>query len=217
MRILLVEDDQQLGESLAGAIRAEGYALDWLKEGKHVLTAMSDGSFDLVLLDQRLPDIGGLEILTQARAKNINMPVLMLTAADGLSDKVKGLDAGADDYLTKPFELDELLARIRSLLRREGVKVPTLIAGDLSLNVAERQLLFKGEEVSDLTAKEFAILELLMRNRGRFVTKSRLLESSSSWQEEVESNTVEVYISRLRKRFGNKLIQTMRGVGYRIE
>ncbi|WP_317932276.1 response regulator transcription factor [Halioxenophilus sp. WMMB6] len=217
MRLLVVEDDLLLGESLTDAVTAEGYSVDWLQDGQLVVSAMQSGSYDLVVLDQRLPGKSGLEILRQARAENIDLPVLMLTAADAVSDRVSGLDAGADDYLTKPFDFDELMARVRSLLRRNSSKQPTLKAGELTMDPAVHQVFFKGEPVLDLTAKELAILEMLLRNKGRFVTKSRLLESSSNWQEEVESNTIEVYISRLRKRFGNKFIQTMRGVGYRIE
>ena len=150
------------------------------------------------------------------RSAGYEMPVLMLTACDGISDKVAGLDAGADDYLTKPFELDELLARIRSLLRRKGKRTPLLVGSGLELDPATRQVRFNGNVVDNLTVKEFAVLEILMRNQGRFVTKDRLLESINSWEEDVTSNTVEVYISRLRRRFGHDVIETLRGVGYKF-
>lgn len=216
MRILLVEDDKLLGESVKEGLATEGYAVDWFTEGSVVDSALKAASFDLVVLDVRLPGKSGIEVLQGMRRDGLEIPVLLLTACDDVSDKVAGLDAGADDYLTKPFDMDELSARIRSLLRRTGSKTPVLEADGLEVDPAARTVVFEGEPVDDLTAKEFAILELLVRNRGRFLTKSRLLEGSSNWDEEVESNTVEVYISRLRKRFGRERIETMRGVGYRF-
>lgn len=217
MRILYVEDDELLGDSVRAAAEMEGYAIDWLNEGSLALGALQSGTYDLIILDRRLPGMSGIDILKDLRSKGTETPVLLLTACDSLADKVEGLDAGADDYLTKPFELNELFARIRSLLRRTGSKVPVLTANHLELNPATREINFKGQVVSDLTAKEYAVLEVLMRNRGRFVTKARLLESSNNWGEEVESNTTEVYISRLRKRFGHEVIETLRGVGYRVK
>ncbi len=216
MRVLLVEDDHLLGDSIKTSIAAEGYAVDWLKEGGKVFTALKTNAYDLLVLDQRLPGKTGTEILKTVRAQGINTPVLLLTACDALHDKVAGLDAGADDYLTKPFDMDELFARMRSLLRRSGNKSPKISAGDLEVDLVNRLVIFKGEEIAGVTAKEFAVLEILLRNRGRFITKARLLESTSNWDEEVESNTVEVYISKLRKRFGHERIETMRGVGYRL-
>jgi DNA-binding response OmpR family regulator len=216
MRILLVEDDELLGDSIRAAIAADGYAIDWLRDGRLVQAAVKDGSYDLIILDIRLPGKSGIEILKSLRGDHLEVPVLLLTACDSISDKVAGLDAGADDYLTKPFELDELFARLRSLLRRGGSRVPILKAGTLEMDPAARRVTWSGKEITDLTAKEFAVLELLLRNRGRFVTKSRLQEGSSNWDEQVESNTVEVYISRLRRRFGHDTIETLRGVGYRI-
>lgn len=217
MRILLVEDDLQVGESIRDSLRSEGYAVDWLTDGKDVIPALAQDVYDLVVLDQRLPNLSGLDILRRLREAGRQLPVLLLTAFDSVSDKVAGLDAGADDYLTKPFELDELFARVRSLLRRSTSKSPRLVAGNIEIDPTVRIVNFEGAEIPDLTAKEYAILEMLVRNRGRFITKSRLLESCNDWEQEVESNTVEVYISRLRKRFGNKSIETLRGVGYRVQ
>jgi DNA-binding response OmpR family regulator len=217
MRILYVEDDVLLGESVKSSATSHGYAVDWVRDGTEALTLAKSQAYDVVLLDRRLPGVQGVDILRSLRAQGRNVPVLLLTACDSLEEKVVGLDAGADDYLTKPFELDELFARIRSLLRRTGTKAATLKASGVELDPATREVSFRGEPVSDLTLKEYAILEALVRNKGRFVTKARLLESINSWQEEVESNTVEVYVSRLRKRLDHELIETLRGVGYRIK
>ncbi len=216
VRILLVEDDVQLGESLEAALRLEQYAVDWLRSGEPVRAALGATPYDLLILDLGLPEVPGMQVLRQLRADRHNLPVLLLTARNTLEDKIDGLDSGADDYLTKPFEMDELFARIRSLLRRKAEQRSTLLeAAGICVDPAERTVTFAGENL-DLTAREFAILEILVRNAGRFVSRARLEEGIYSWGEEVGSNTVEVYISRLRKRFGSAAIETMRGVGYRI-
>lgn len=216
MRVLLVEDDEQLGESLETALRLEQYAVDWLRSGDPVRATLGATPYDLLILDLGLPGVPGMQVLRQLRADKHALPVLLLTARHTLEDKVDGLDSGADDYLTKPFEIDELFARIRSLLRRrEDRRLTRLEVAAISLDPAEKLVEFQGESL-DLTAREFAILEILVRNAGRFVSRQRLEEGIYSWGEEVGSNTVEVYISRLRKRFGSTLIETMRGVGYRI-
>ncbi len=216
MRILLVEDDSFLGETIRDALAADGYAVDWLCRGDLALPALRSETYDMLLLDLRLPGASGIDILRSMRGDGIEVPALVLTARDALADKVEGLDAGADDYLTKPFEMDELFARVRSILRRTGSRSPTLRAGELEMDLVERRVMHRGEAIDDLTAKEFAVLEILLRNRGRFVPKRRLLEGTTSWDVDIESNTVEVYISRLRKRFGRDLIETLRGVGYRL-
>lgn len=216
MRILLVEDDSQLGESLEAALRLEQYAVDWLRSGEPVRATLSATPYDLLILDLGLPGVPGMQVLRQLRSDKHLLPVLLLTARNTLADKVDGLDSGADDYLTKPFEMDELFARVRSLLRRKGdSKTQQLQAAGITLDPIDRLVVFDDEPIT-LTAREFAILEILIRNAGRFVSRARLEEGIYSWGEEVGSNTVEVYVSRLRKRFGSETIETMRGVGYRI-
>ncbi len=217
MRILLVEDDYQLGESLKSALVMENYAVDLVQDGAQVLPMLKAGDFDLMVLDLGLPNLSGDEILKKMRASENPLPVLVLTARDSTEDKVAGFDLGADDYLTKPFEMEELFARLRSLFRRSvGHARPMLISGEVELDPKEKLVTKAGEEIS-LTAKEFSVLEALMSRTGRFVSKARLEEGMYAWGDEVGSNTVEVYISRLRKYFGSDFIETLRGVGYRVK
>ena len=216
MRILLVEDDPQLGESLEAALKLEQYAVDWLRSGEPVRAALGATPYDLLILDLGLPGVPGMQVLRQLRADKQGLPVLVLTARATLADKIDGLDSGADDYLSKPFDIEELFARLRSLLRRKNDHRATgLEAAGICVDPVDRLVSFQGEAIT-LTAREFAILEILVRNGGRYVSRARLEEGIYSWGEEVGSNTVEVYISRLRKRFGGATIETMRGVGYRI-
>ena len=168
MRILLVEDDKQLGESLKTALVFEGYAVDWLERGDYVLPAVKVAPYDLIILDVGLPVMNGFQVVSQLRTEKYTLPVLMLTALDAVPDRITGLDSGADDYLTKPFDVDELLARIRSLLRRsDGPIVATINSGDIAFNPVERSVNYQGQPL-DLTAKELAILEILLRNKERF-------------------------------------------------
>jgi DNA-binding response OmpR family regulator len=216
MRILLVEDDRHLGESLHRALTLAHYACDWIADGEQVLPVVETTHFDLLVMDIGLPGRSGLEVLRELRRKGLRVPVLLLTARDSIEDKVKGLDDGADDYLTKPFELDELYARIRALLRREqDIDQNVLRCGAIRLDCKAREV-FHHEQPIELTVTETAILEALMRSAGHHVSTRRLEDSIYTWGREVESNTVQVYISRLRKRFGNDVIENKRGVGYRI-
>ncbi len=217
MRILLVEDDTQLGDGLRAALRQEGYAVDWAKDGEEAELAIRVESYDIVVLDLGLPIKSGLELLDELRAAGSDVPVLVLTARDTTLDRVEGLDKGADDYMVKPFDMDELRARIRSILRRaHGRAIPTLTHGDLEVDVAGRGVVLGGQQV-ELSGKEFAVLHQLLENQGRVLSKSRLEEGIYDWDSELESNAVEVYVHHLRRKLGKDLIRTIRGVGYVID
>jgi DNA-binding response OmpR family regulator len=216
MRVLLVEDDYQVGETLLSTLRMENYAVDWVRDGAEVLPMLEAGEYEMMVLDLGLPNMSGIEILKKVRSRDDPTPILLLTARDSVQDKVMGFDLGADDYLTKPFDMDELLARIRSLVRRSAGRTnPMLCVGDVEFDPKEN-MVRKGGEIVSLSAKEMAVLEALMSRAGRFVSKSRLQESLYAWEDEIGSNTIEVYISRLRKFLGKDLIETLRGVGYRV-
>jgi DNA-binding response OmpR family regulator len=216
MRVLLVEDDYQVGETLLSTLRMENYAVDWVRDGAEVLPMLEAGEYEMMVLDLGLPNMSGIEILKKVRSRDDPTPILLLTARDSVQDKVTGFDLGADDYLTKPFDMDELLARIRSLVRRSAGRTnPMLCVGDVEFDPKEN-MVRKGGEIVSLSAKEMAVLEALMSRAGRFVSKSRLQESLYAWEDEIGSNTIEVYISRLRKFLGKDLIETLRGVGYRV-
>tara|TARA_B110000977_G_scaffold131546_1_gene167610 strand:+ start:13977 stop:14636 length:660 start_codon:yes stop_codon:yes gene_type:complete len=216
MRILLVEDDYQVGETLHSTLAIENYAVDWVRDGAEVLPMFDMGEYDLIVLDMGLPNVSGDDILKQVRARDNPVPILILTARDSLDSKVISFDQGADDYLTKPFETEELLARIRSLVRRSsGRSNPVLAIRDIEYDPKGKVVRKSGELVS-LSAKEMAVLEALMTKAGRFISKSGLQESLYAWDDEIGSNTIEVYISRLRKFLGADFIETLRGVGYRV-
>lgn len=216
MRILLVEDDPELGDGLTVGLRQEGLAVDWLKDGNSADQALQSESFDLVVLDLGLPRLSGMEVLARARSRGQTMPVLILTARDATGDKVSGLDAGADDYLVKPINLDELSARIRALARRSaGRSVPLLTHGNITLDPAARTVMLSGQSV-ELSGREFSLLEVLLENAGRVLSRSHLEQSLYGWRDEPDSNALEVHIHHLRKKLGSALIRTLRGVGYTI-
>jgi DNA-binding response OmpR family regulator len=217
MRLLLVEDDEILGDGLAAGLKIEGYAVDWLTNGKLADEALKMNSYELVVLDLNLPEMDGLSILRAMRARKDETPVLVLTAKDTVPDRVEGLDSGADDFVIKPFELDEVCARLRALARRnEGRSTPTIEHNGLVLDPASHQVTFNDEKI-DLSQKEFEILSFLMSNIGRVVSRARLEESLYSWSSDIESNTVEVHIHYLRKKLDASIIRTVRGVGYIID
>ena len=216
MRLLLVEDDSMIGESLEESLRSENYAVDWVRDGRQAELALEHDWYDLILLDLGLPGKQGLEILLNYRKHKGQAAVLILTARDASTDRVKGLDSGADDYLIKPFDLDELLARIRALLRRKaGRKQVEVRHGGLVLNPATREASFH-QEALHLSAREFNLLLILLEAPGTVVSKAHLEEKLYGWQEEIESNTVEVYIHMLRKKLGSDFIKNIRGVGYKV-
>lgn len=222
MRILLIEDDAMIGDSVRLGLRQEGFAVDWLRDGETGLAAalqshddaQGEAAHDLVLLDLGLPRRSGLDVLTSMRARGIHTPVLILTARDAVADRVAGLNAGADDYLVKPFDLQELVARIHALARRaQGRAEPVVRYGAIALNPATREVTLAGEPVH-LSAREYALLAALLARPGKVWSVPQLQEKLYGWDDEVGSNTVEVYIHGLRKKLGAGLIRNIRGVGY---
>ncbi len=217
MRALLIEDDPHLGDTLCRALEGEGYVVDWLTSAEQGQVALESTEVDLMVLDRRLPGISGERWLRRLRAAGFRIPVLMLTALGEVGQRVEGLDAGADDYLAKPFDLDEVLARLRALARRRTVE-PTsvLTVGELELDRASRAVRLRGEAI-ELSSLEVSLLEKLMDHAGTYVTKSRLADSVYGFGQDVTDNAVEAIVSRLRKRLGRQVIRTLRGVGYRLE
>jgi len=214
MRLLLVEDDHMLGASVQRGLRQMGHAVDWVQDGQAAELALAGEPYDVVLLDLGLPRKGGLEVLRDLRRRGGRAPVLVLTAQDAVADRVAGLDAGADDYLPKPFDLDELAARIRALQRRSsGRAEPLLEHGRLVLDPAAHEVRLDGVPVV-LSAREFELLHALLEHPGRPVSRARLEERLYGWADQVESNVVEVHIHSLRKKLGAEWIKNLRGVGY---
>ena len=216
MRVLLVEDDDLLGSAVQAGLEQAGYTVDWLRDGRLAAAALSDDEPDLLVLDLGLPGKDGLQVLRELRARDSNLPVLILTARDTLDDRIGGLDTGADDYLVKPFDLGELTARLRAIARRRGGRATPLIEhGDLVFDPAARSVSVGGQQV-DLPAKALAILEALLDRPGIPLSRERLEQILYGWGEGVESNAVEVHIHHLRKKLGKERIRTIRGLGYMI-
>ncbi|TWH76223.1 two-component system response regulator QseB [Azomonas agilis] len=217
MRILLVEDDVQLGEGIRIALKPEGYTVDWLQDGQSALHALKSEHFALVLLDLGLPRMDGLSLLKHLRSEHNPVPVLILTARDATSDRIAGLDCGADDYLIKPFDVEELKARMRALLRRSVNRPqPVLEYRGIQLDPATQQVEYQGQPVV-LSRKEFLLLHELLAQPGRVFTRDSLQQTLYGWGEEIESNALEVHIHYLRKKLFSDLIRTVRGVGYLVE
>jgi len=216
MRVLVVEDDSMIAQSLCSALRQSGYAVDWVREAGEADTALLGEQFALVLLDLGLPQRDGLEVLRSMRARNDSTPVIVITARDSLTDRVSGLDAGADDYIVKPFELDELLARMRAVVRRHAGRGQSAIAvGSVTLDPSTREVTRNGASLA-LSAREYAVLEALMLRPGAILSRAQLEDRLYGWGEELESNAISVYIHQLRRKLGEGFIHTVRGVGYYV-
>jgi DNA-binding response OmpR family regulator len=216
MRILLVEDDKMLGKATAAGLKT-AYAVDWCQTAEEAADALRTTEYDLVMLDINLPVKSGLDLLKEMRGKKDERPVLLLTARDAVRHRIEGLNVGADDYLTKPFDLDELLARAAALIRRsKGQTIPKILQGDIIFDRAAHTATKDGK-VIPLSARELAVLEILINNIGRVISKTRIEEHIYDWSnEEIESNTIEVHVSSLRRKLGKTFIKTIRGLGYMI-
>jgi two-component system, OmpR family, response regulator QseB len=216
MRLLLAEDDRMIGAGVQQGLKQDGFAVDWVRDGRAAELALREDVHDLLLLDLGLPGKQGLEVLAAMRRRGDARPVLILTARDAVADRVAGLDAGADDYLVKPFDLTELAARVRALLRRrEGRAEPVVTVGALELNPATREVRVHGEPVA-LSAREYALLAALVARPGAILSRAQLEEKLYGWSEEIESNAVDVHLSALRRKLGPDAIRNVRGVGWMI-
>lgn len=216
MRVLVVEDDALLGDAIQAGLKQAGHAVDWMKDGIAADQALATEPYAAVVLDLGLPRLSGIEVLRRLRARHATVPVLILTAQGEVDDRIRGLDAGADDYLVKPFDMGELAARLRALMRRgNGGQGPLLEAAGVVLDPAAHRVVYRGQPV-ELSPKEFAVLHALLRNAGRVLSRAQIEEQLYAWGEEVESNAVEVHIHHLRRKLVPGLIETIRGVGYLI-
>jgi two-component system OmpR family response regulator len=217
MRVLLVEDDAMIGEAIRDALKDASYAADWVRNGLTALTILGSQAYDLVLLDLGLPGKDGLEVLSTIRARDNPVPLLIITARDGLDDRLRGLDGGADDYVLKPFEMAELLARMRAVLRRKGGNAtPVLSNGVVSLDPATREAAVNYGAPVQLSSREFALLQVLLTRPGAILSRSDLEDRIYGWGEEVESNAVEFLIHALRRKLGSEVIKNVRGVGWMV-
>lgn len=217
MRLLLAEDDRLLGDGIVVTLSEAGYATDWVTDGQAAESALQTETYALLILDLGLPKLSGIDVLKGVRQRGQDIPVLILTARDTVTDRVQGLDCGADDYLVKPFDMDELNARLRALLRRSGGRSnPVIEHGDIVMDPAAHVVTQSGHAV-DISPREFAVLRMLLENRSKVMSRARLEEGLYSWGDEVESNAVEVYVHHLRRKLGAPLIRTIRGVGYTID
>lgn len=217
MRILLIEDDELLGDAAKTGLTQYGYTVDWLKDGESAKRALKSEMFDLVVLDLGLPKLPGLSLLQYIRQEGITTPVIILTARETIEDRVKGLDSGADDYLTKPFDMDELCARVRALIRRStGRAESTIHYRHITLDPASHTVTSHGQEVN-VPRREFSLLQKLLENSGHVLSREQLMQSVYGWEEDVDSNALEVHIHNLRKKLDASFIRTIRGVGYMVE
>lgn len=217
MRILVVEDDEMIGDGVVNFLEMEGYAVDWVADGNSALLALKTTPFSLVILDLGLPGKDGIQVLKEMRSEHIPTPVLVTTARDTVDDRIKGLDSGADDYLIKPYDLDELVARVRALIRRSaGRSDPVIERGALRISPATREVTYNGESVL-LSSKEYALLVALAEREGVVWSRSQLEDRLYNWDTSVGSNAIEVHIHHLRKKLSETAIKTVRGVGYVLE
>ncbi len=216
MRVLVIEDDLMIGRAVLAGLQGAGYAADWVRDASAATLALESRVHDIALLDLGLPDCDGLDVLKALRQAGRQLPVVIVTARDALSERVAGLDAGADDSLVKPFDLDELLARLRAVLRRrEGRAAPEIRCGALTIDPKRRQVRFRGKDV-ELSAREFSVLEALMKDPGAVISREKLEDAVYGWGQEVGSNSIEVHLHHLRRKLESRMIRNVRGVGYKI-
>lgn len=217
MRLLLVEDDELLGDAVKTGLTQFGYVVDWLKDGEIARAIVKTESFDLIILDLGLPKLSGMSLLQTIRQSNDKTPIIILTARESIDDRIKGLDAGADDYITKPFDLNELGARVRALTRRaQGRAEAILQYGPITIDIAAHTVMLEGQAIN-VPRREFALLQKLLESKGQVLSREQLMQSIYSWDEEVDSNALEVHIHNLRKKLNTNFIRTIRGVGYLVD